>query len=40
MITIDEIKLLLTSGEGYNSEFKVTVPNKVKELSEEMCAFN
>ena len=39
MITADDIKLLAASGEGYNAEFKVSVPSKVKELTEEICAF-
>ena len=39
MITVEDIKLIITSGEGYNAEFKVSVPAKVKELSEEVCAF-
>lgn len=39
MLTADDIKLLITSGEGYNAEFKVSVPSKVKELTEEVCAF-
>jgi ATP-dependent DNA helicase RecG len=39
MITKDDIKLLVASGEGYNAEFKVSVPAKVKELTEEVCAF-
>ncbi|MEI7501727.1 MAG: helix-turn-helix domain-containing protein [Paludibacter sp.] len=39
MITADDIKLLIASGEGYNAEFKVSVPSKVKELTEEVCAF-
>ena len=39
MTTIEDIKLLVASGEGYNAEFKVSVPAKVKELSEEVCAF-
>lgn len=39
MITKDDIQLLVASGEGYNAEFKVSVPAKVKELSEEVCAF-
>jgi ATP-dependent DNA helicase RecG len=33
MITPDDIKLLVSSGEGYNGEFKVSVPSKVKELT-------
>jgi ATP-dependent DNA helicase RecG len=39
MITADDIKLLVESGEGYNAEFKISVPSKVKELTEEICAF-
>lgn len=39
MITAEDIKLLIGSGEGYNAEFKVSVPSKVKELTEEVCAF-
>ena len=39
MITVNDIKLLVTSGEGYNVEFKVSVPSKVRELTGEVCAF-
>lgn len=39
MITAADIKLLVASGEGYNTEFKISVPSKVKELTEEICAF-
>lgn len=39
MITPEQIRLLIAAGEGYNAEFKVAVPNKVKELTEEICAF-
>lgn len=39
MITTNDIPLLVASGEGYNVEFKNAVPSKVKELSEEVCAF-
>jgi len=39
MITTEEIQLLIAAGEGYNAEFKVAVPSKVKELTEEICAF-
>lgn len=39
MITSHDIKLLAASGEGYNAEFKVAVPSRVKDLSEEVCAF-
>src|SRR5690554_1204398 len=30
---------LIQSGEGYNAEFKGHLPAKLKELSEEICAF-
>lgn len=38
-LTAQEIKNIIQSGEGYNAEFKLRVPSKVKELSEEICAF-
>jgi len=38
-MTSDNIKLLIASGEGYNTEFKVSVPAKIKELAEVVCAF-
>lgn len=39
MLSKEEIISIAKSGEGYNAEFKVRVPNKVKELTEEICAF-
>ena len=39
MITPEDIKSIAASGEGYNAEFKIRVPNKVKEITEEICAF-
>lgn len=39
MITSEDIKSIAAAGEGYNAEFKIRVPNKVKELTEEICAF-
>ena len=39
MVTSDDIQLIISSGEGYNAEFKISVPSKVRELSEEVCAF-
>lgn len=39
MITAENIKNIAASGEGYNAEFKIRVPNKVKEITEEICAF-
>lgn len=38
-MNIEEIKHIISSGEGYNAEFKVRVPQKVKELTQEICAF-
>jgi ATP-dependent DNA helicase RecG len=39
MISAEDILLITASGEGYNAEFKLSVPSKVRELSEEVCAF-
>lgn len=39
MLTTETIQSLVDSGEGYNVEFKVRVPSKVRELTEEICAF-
>ena len=39
MLTSDDIKYMAYSGEGYNVEFKGSVPQKVRELAEEICAF-
>lgn len=39
MLTPVEIKSLIASGEGYNLEFKVTIPSKIKDITEEICAF-
>jgi ATP-dependent DNA helicase RecG len=36
---INDLEIILASGEGYNAEFKINVPSKVKEISEEVCAF-
>lgn len=30
---------MMLAGEGYNAEFKVQVPSKARELTEEVCAF-
>jgi len=41
-LTPEEIKSITRAtraGEGYNAEFKVRAPAKVKELSQEVCAF-
>ncbi len=39
MVTGEDISLLVKGGEGYNVEFKVSIPSKVRELTEEVCAF-
>ena len=39
MLTSKEIQDIVRSGEGYNVEFKRTVPSKVRDLSEEVCSF-
>lgn len=39
MITAEEIKSLAISGEGYNVEFKLRIPSKIKEIVLELCAF-
>ena len=39
MLNTDNIQSLIDNGESYNVEFKVRVPSKVRELTEEVCAF-
>lgn len=39
MLNTETIQSLIDSGEGYNVEFKVRAPSKVRELTEEICAF-
>lgn len=39
MLTPEDIKSIVESGEGYNAEFKIRVPAKVKDLTVEVCAF-
>ena len=39
MLSREDIENIIDSGEGYNAEFKVRTPSKVKELTEEICAF-
>ncbi len=38
-MTAEQIKSLIALGEGYQAEFKVSVPSKVRDLTEEVCAF-
>ena len=39
MFTEIEIKSIISSGEGYNAEFKLSFPSKIKEITEKICAF-
>lgn len=39
MLTPKEIQAIVESGEGYNAEFKEKLPGKVREISQEICAF-
>lgn len=39
MLNPQEIKDLINNGEGYNVDFKVRLPSKVREITEEVCAF-
>jgi ATP-dependent DNA helicase RecG len=39
MLTAEDIQSMAKRGEGYNVDFKISVPSKVKELSAEVCAF-
>lgn len=39
MLSDAEIKSIVSSGEGYNAEFKVTLPTNLKGIAEEVCAF-
>ena len=39
MLNTETIQSLIDSGEGYNLEFIVGGPSKVRELTDEICAF-
>lgn len=39
MLNSTEIKSIVSSGEGYNAEFKVNLPTNLKSITEEVCAF-
>ena len=39
MLSAEEIINLVKGGEGYNVDFKRSVPSKVRELAEEVCSF-
>ena len=36
MLNTENIQSLIDNGEGYNVEFKVRVPSKVRELTEDL----
>jgi len=38
MLDKNDIKSIISSGEGCNAEFKVRVPKKLKDITEEVCA--
>lgn len=38
-MTEPELQLLIQQGEGYNVEFKRSIPSKASDLAEEVCAF-
>ena len=39
MLDAESLRSIINGGEGYNVEFKVRVPSKIRELTEEVCAF-
>jgi ATP-dependent DNA helicase RecG len=39
MMTSQDLELLIKQGEGYNLEFKQSLPSKASDLAEEICAF-
>jgi ATP-dependent DNA helicase RecG len=39
MLDAREIKHFMQAGEGYNVDFKRSVPSKVREITEEVCSF-
>lgn len=39
MNTSEEIKLMAKRGESYNVDFKVAVPQKARDITEEVCSF-
>lgn len=39
MLTPQEIKSIVSSGEGFNAEFKERMPTNLKGITEEVCAF-
>lgn len=39
MLTASQIQEMVKGGEGYNADFKRSVPSKVKEISDEVAGF-
>lgn len=39
MITAEEIKRMAERDESFNVDFKVVVPQKVRDITEEVCSF-
>lgn len=39
MLTASQIQEIVKGGEGYNVDFKRSVPSKVKEISDEVAGF-
>ena len=39
MLTASQIQEMVKGGEGYNVDFKRSVPSKVKEISDEVTGF-
>ena len=39
MLSAEDVKKMVSGGEGYNVDFKRSVPSKVRELTEEVCSF-
>ncbi len=39
MLTANDIKEFVHSGEGFNVDFKRSVPSKVRDIAEEVCSF-
>ncbi len=38
-MTSQELLAVVSMGEGYEAEFKIALPSKIRELTEEICAF-
>ena len=38
-MTFEELKQIIQQGEGYNIEFKQSIPSKVSDIAKELCAY-